>query len=111
MVAAYEGFGDRTLNYGIGIVSRCELRPGGINLSTNVGVQSQLIEGVIQRVVENRDQNRIENSYRKQSSLWTKNCASSPEMRVVPSTLWQMRRVLPHRLFATGSQQSSSAKD
>ena len=45
-----------------------ELRPGGIDLSTNVGGQRQLIERSIQRVIENRDQHRTENGYRKQSS-------------------------------------------
>src|SRR5260370_10177745 len=40
---------------------------------------------------------------------WTKSCASSPEMRVERSTLWQTRRVLPYRLFVTGLQKSSKA--
>jgi len=68
MIATYEGFGDRTLNHGIGIVRGSEQRPGGINLSTNVGDQRQLIEGLIQRVVENCNQNGTEYRYRKQSS-------------------------------------------
>jgi hypothetical protein len=47
-VAAYEGFGDRMLNDGVGIVSGCKLRPGSIHLSTNVGEQCQPIERSIQ---------------------------------------------------------------
>ena len=49
-------------------MSRSEQRPGSINLSTNAGAQRHLIEGSIQRVVEDRDQNRTEDSDRKQSS-------------------------------------------
>ena len=68
MIAAYEGFGDCTLNDGVGIVRGSEQRPRNINLSTNGGRQRQLIEGLIQQVIENRDQNRTEDSYRKQRS-------------------------------------------
>jgi hypothetical protein len=43
-IAAYERFGDRTLNREIRIVRGRQLRSRGINLSTNVGAQRQLIE-------------------------------------------------------------------
>ena len=67
-VAADEGFVDRVLNAGMGIVGGREQRPGGINPSTDVGEQRQSIEGLIERVIENGDQNRTENGYRQQSS-------------------------------------------
>jgi len=40
------------LNYGIGIVSGCKVRPGSINLSTNAPAQAQLSEVLSQRMVE-----------------------------------------------------------
>lgn len=67
-VAADEGFGDRVLNAGMGIVGSCEQRPGGINLSPNIRGQRQAVEGLIERVIENGDQNRTEDSDRQQSS-------------------------------------------
>jgi hypothetical protein len=63
-IATYKRF-DRTLNDGDW---NCGHQSRGINLSSNIGGQRQLIKRSIQRVIDDRDQDRTEDSYRKQSS-------------------------------------------
>src|ERR1700733_8497399 len=76
-VAAQEGLGDGMLNYWVGIVTGCKLRPGGINLSTNIRAQGQLRKVLIQRMVENRDQSDTESGHCKQRGQ-TGDCVVDP---------------------------------